>query len=279
MGQVLFVVWRESVEALLVIGILCAWLRNGDKVARQGLSYLWLGVGLGLVAAFAFGFALLSFSETLSGEAQDYFQIAMVWIAAVLIVQMVLWMKFHGRTLKQGMETSLQKSTQNAQWWGVTLLAALAVAREGSETVIFLYGLGFGKAGYILPSHLAGVLIGFGLAFLTVYVLQLGGKLFSWRAFFRVTETMLLFLASGLVQAGVDKLIDKDILPSLVDPLWSTTALLDDTSGLGSLLAALTGYRAYPSLMNVLVCLVYWATVIGLIKYKKQRLAAQSQQI
>lgn len=277
MGQVLFVVWRESVEALLVIGILYAWLRNGDKAARRGLAYLWLGVGLGLLAAFAFGFALLSFSETLTGEAQDYFQVVMVWLAAVLIVQMVLWMKYHGRTLKQGMETSLQKSAQNAQWWGIALLAALAVAREGSETVIFLYGLGFGKAGYILPSHLAGVLIGFSLAFLTVYLLQLGGKLFSWPAFFRVTEVMLLLLSAGLVQAGVDKLIDKDLLPSLIDPVWNTTALLDDTSGLGSLLAALIGYRAYPSLMNVLAYLMYWAVVVGLMKYKEQRLAAQTQ--
>ena len=39
MGQVLFVVWRESVEALLVVGILYAWLKNGDADARRGLPY------------------------------------------------------------------------------------------------------------------------------------------------------------------------------------------------------------------------------------------------
>ncbi len=277
MGQVLFVVWRESVEALLVIGILYAWLRNGDKTARQGLPYLWLGVGLGLLVAVAFGAALVNFSETLSGETQDYFQAAMVWIAAVLIVQMVLWMRYHGGTLKQGIEASLQKSTQNAHWWGVTLLAALAVAREGSETVIFLYGLGFGQAGYILPMHLAAVLIGFGLALLTFYLLQLGGKLFSWRAFFRVTEMMLLFLAAGLVQAGVDKLIDKDILPALIDPLWNTSALLDDSNAVGTLLAALTGYRAYPSLMNVLAYLIYWAVVAWLVRRTQRCLTVKNR--
>ena len=53
MGQVLFIVWRESVEALLVVGILYAWLKNGDVAARRGLPYLWAGVGLGVLAAIA----------------------------------------------------------------------------------------------------------------------------------------------------------------------------------------------------------------------------------
>lgn len=101
MGQVMFIVWRESVEALLVVGILYAWLKNGDVAARRGLPYLWGGVVAGVVLAAALGAALLGFSELLSGDAQTYFQIAIVLIAAVLIVQMVFWMRKHGRTLKK----------------------------------------------------------------------------------------------------------------------------------------------------------------------------------
>jgi len=101
MGQVVFIVWRESVEALLVVGILYAWLKNGDQQARHGLPYLWAGVAAGVLAAIGLGAALVRFTEVLSGDAQDYFQTAMVLIACVLIVQMVLWMKSHGRTLKR----------------------------------------------------------------------------------------------------------------------------------------------------------------------------------
>ena len=50
---------------------------------------------------------------------------AMVLVACVLIVQMVLWMRRHGRTLKRDMETSLQKSTQDGHWWGIAVLVAL----------------------------------------------------------------------------------------------------------------------------------------------------------
>ncbi|AOJ07646.1 FTR1 family iron permease [Burkholderia mayonis] len=274
MGQILFIVWRESVEALLVVGILYAWLKNGDDDARRGLPYLWAGVGAGLLMAVGLGAALVGFTEVLSGDAQDYFQAAMVLIACVLIVQMVLWMKQHGRTLKRDMERSLQKSTQDANWWGVAVLVALAIAREGSETVIFLYGLGFGQSGHVDGGQMLAVLIGLGLAFLTFYVLQLGGKYFSWRHFFRVTEIMLLFLGAGLFQAGIDKLIDKEILPLGIAQLWDTSAILDDSGTLGSLVATLTGYRAHPSLTNLVAYAVYWAVVYLLLKRASRHPAA-----
>jgi high-affinity iron transporter len=276
MGQVLFVVWRESVEALLVVGILYAWLKNGDANARRGLPYLWAGVGAGVLAAIALGAALVGFTEVLSGDAQDYFQTAIVLVACVLIVQMVLWMKKHGRTLKRDMEQSLQRSTQDANWWGITLLVTLAIAREGSETVIFLYGVGFGQSGHVAVSQVLAALIGLALAFLTFYLLQLGGKIFSWRLFFRITEIMLLFLGAGLFEAGVDKLIDKEFLPTIIDQVWNTSAILDDSGTFGSLVATLTGYRAHPALMNLIAYAAYWA-VVYLLMRRAQRPVTQRQ--
>ncbi|MBN3763120.1 FTR1 family protein [Burkholderia sp. Ac-20365] len=276
MGQVVFIVWRESVEALLVVGILYAWLKNGDEQARHGLPYLWAGVAAGILAAIGLGAALVGFTEVLSGDAQDYFQTAMVLVACVLIVQMVIWMKSHGRTLKRDMEKSLQKSTQSANWWGVAVLVALAIAREGSETVIFLYGLGFGQSGHVGMDQILAVVLGLGLAFVTFYLLQLGGKIFSWRLFFRVTEIMLLFLGAGLFQTGVDKLIDKEILPTIVDRVWNTSMIIDDSSTIGSLVATLTGYRAHPALMNLITYALYWAVVWYLIRRSKRVPAQQA---
>jgi high-affinity iron transporter len=276
MGQVLFIVWRESVEALLVVGILYAWLKNGDADARRGIPYLWAGVAAGLLAAVALGAALVGFTEELSGDAQDYFQTGMVLVACVLIVQMVLWMKHHGRSMKRDMEASLERSKQDANWWGVTLLVALAIAREGSETVIFLYGLGFGQSGHVDPMQYLAVAIGLALAFLTFYLLQLGGKIFSWRLFFRVTEIMLLFLAAGLFETGVDKLIDKEILPVVMNQVWDTSWLLDDSSTFGSLVATLMGYRAHPAGMNLIAYAVYWAVIFLLLRRSKNKMAQKS---
>jgi len=227
MGQVLFVVWRESVEALLVVGILYAWLKNGDMSARRSLPFLWAGVGVGVLAAVALGAALVGFSEFLSGDAADYFQTGMVLVACVLIVQMVLWMKRHGRTLKRDMERSLQTHTRDGNGWGIAILVALAIAREGSETVIFLYGLGFGQSGHVGGADVLAIVLGLALAFLTFYCLQ----------------------------------------------LWNTSALIDDSSTVGSLVAALTGYRAHPSLTNLVAYVLYWA-VVGWLARRASRMPA-----
>jgi high-affinity iron transporter len=272
MGQVLFIVWRESVEALLVVGILYAWLNNGDAAARRGLPYLWSGVAAGIVAALALGGALLGFSELLSGDAQTYFQIGMVLIAAVLIVQMVFWMRKHGRTLKKDMESSLKVNYETGNWWGVFLLVALAIAREGSETAVFLYGIGMGQQDASRGALIFAGVLGFGLAFLTFYLLQLGGKIFSWRRFFQVTEIILLLLAAGLLLTGVEKLLDLllessdwfsslDFVSTLTAPVWDTSWLLDDSSTAGSLVSTLTGYRARPALMSVAIYVIYWLVV------------------
>lgn len=275
MGQVLFVVWRESVEALLVVGILYAWLSNGDADARRALPYLWAGVGAGVLAAVGLGAALVGFTEVLSGDAADYFQTGMVLVACVLIVQMVLWMKRHGRTLKRDMERSLQVRTRDGNAWGIAVLVALAIAREGSETVIFLYGLGFGQSGHVSHGDILAIALGLGLAFLTFYILQLGGRVFSWRRFFRVTEIMLLLLGAGLLQTGVDKLIDKEILPLGISQVWNSAALLDDSSTVGSMVAALTGYRAHPALTNVVAYALYWL-VVGWLARRAGRAPAQA---
>ena len=260
-GQVLFIVWRESVEALLVVGIIAAWLRAHPE-AVTGRRYMWAGIATGLLAAFGLGAAILGLSEYFEGDQQDYFQLAMTSMAAVLIVQMVFWMRKNGRTLKRDIENGLSSNTSQANWLGMLVLIAVAIAREGSETVVFLYGLGLSQQGEHLVSFSLSALLGFGLAFATFGLLQLGGRVFSWRAFFRFTEILLLLLAGAMLISSVEKMIALGWLPSLMDPVWNSTALLDDSETAGSLVASLTGYRAHPALTMVLAFVLYWLGIM-----------------
>lgn len=290
MGQVLLIVWRESVEALLVVGILHAWLSKGDAAARRGLPYLWSGVAAGVAAALALGAALLGFSELLSGDAQTCFQIGMVLVAAALIVHMVFWMRRHGRTLKKEMESSLQADYETGNWWGVFLLAALAIAREGSETAVFLYGIGMSAQDASRGALMLAGVLGLALAFLTFYLLQLGGRIFSWRRFFQITEIILLLLAAGLLLSGVEKLVDLllessdwfaslDFASALTAPMWDTRWLLDDAGALGSLASTLTGYRAQPTPVSVAVYVIYWSMVFFMLSRPRQHRAGQVETI
>lgn len=265
-GQVLFVVWRESVEALLVVGIIAAWLKT-NPAAAGGRRFLWGGIGAGLLAALGLGAAILGFSEYFEGDQQEHFQLAMVSLAGILIVQMVFWMRKHGRTLKRDMESGLAERASNANWWGMLILVAVAIAREGSETVVFLYGLGLAQQGDQMLSFVMSAAVGFALAFATYWLLQLGGKVFSWKVFFRLTEVLLLLLAGAMLVSAVEKMIGLGWIPPLVDPLWDSAALLDDSTTLGGLVASLTGYRAHPALTMVLGLAAYWVAVAWGLKH------------
>jgi high-affinity iron transporter len=265
-GNIVFIVWRESIEALLVVGILQAWLtQQGGDACRRGRAYLWSGVATGLLVAALLGAAIILLGDQLSDDAQQIFQTSLMLIAAVLIVQMVLWMRRHGRTLKRELETALQSAADKSNWWGVFLLAAIAVAREGSETVVFLAGsISAARHGALGPTVLA-VGAGLALALATYALLQVGNKLLSWRTFFRLTEVMLLLLAGSLLVTGVDNLVGLGIVPRLSGRLWDTSALLADGGSFGGLLSALTGYRARPDLTEILIYALYWGLIAWLL--------------
>ena len=267
MEQVLFIVWRESVEAMLVVGILYTWLRATPE-GKRGLTYLWGGVAAGLALAVALALVLLGVSTWLSDEGQEWFQAIMSLAACALVVQMVVWMKKHGRTLKGELESGARASVANDNWWGLFVLVAIAVAREGSETVVFQYGtVSAGEGGSdMLKLALAGI-AGFVVALLTFWLLQLGGKLITWRRFFRVTEILLLLLAGALLVGGLDHLISLDVLPTIVDPVWDSSWLLSDSTGVGKVLADFAGYRALPALSSVLLWVAYWIVVWALLRW------------
>jgi len=259
MGNAIFIIWRESAEALLVVGILYAWLaRRPDR--RVGLRYLWGGVAAGVGLALLLAFAILGLARMLPERGLDYFQVAMMLAASALIVQMVFWMRRHGRNFKNELETRMEKEASAANWWGMLVVVMLAVGRETAESVVFLYGVGIETLG--TAQLLLAIGIGLATAYLTFWLLQRGGRALSWRLFFRVSEVLLLLLAGGLLVSGIDQLISLGVLPSLGDQLWNTSALLDDSGRVGSFIASLTGYRAQPSTLPLVCLAAFWVLVL-----------------
>jgi len=270
MGSVLFIVWRESIEAVLVIGILYAYLLRFAGT-RRSLMYLWGGVSTGIAVSILLALATLGIQSELSGEQLQYFQTSMLFIAAVLMTQMVLWMSKYGHTLKRTLEADMNKALGSGSLFGVALIALLAVAREGSETVLYVYSLGLEHAGG-MTSLLAMAALGFALALATAWGVSKGARFLSYKIFFRVTTVILLFSAAGLLVSGMSNLIGMGLVPSIVQPVWNTSFILNSGSRVGGIVSALTGYRSQPSLMLVLVYVLYWSITLLWIRWRRHEL-------
>jgi len=254
MLNALIVVFRESLEAMLVLGVLSAWIaRQSDPATlRRGL---WAGAVAGVGLAVVLGFVTFAAQSQLEGNALEAFRVGMVLFAAALIMQMVLWMRNHGRHMKRELEAHASRVSGAA---GIGIVAALAVAREGAETVVFLYGMGLERDGSDLLALLGAAAAGLALAAATGWLVTRGARFLSYRVLFGVSEILLLLIAGALLAAGIDRMIGLDWLPPLLDPVWDTSALLDDGRGTGRLLADFVGYRARPSASLLIAYAAFW---------------------
>jgi high-affinity iron transporter len=120
------------------------------------------------------------------------------------------------------------------------------VLREGSEVVLFLYGIaaaGDGGAGAMaLGGALglaSGMAAGAGIYFGLVHI--------PMRHLFAVTSWLILLLAAGMASQAAAFLLQADLLPPLGQTLWDTSFLLADQSLTGRILHALIGYTAQPA--------------------------------
>ncbi|MHB1529917.1 MAG: FTR1 family iron permease [Acidiferrobacteraceae bacterium] len=270
MGSVLIIVWRESLEAALVIGILYAYLaRAGTPGAMR---YLAGGVAAGIGLSAALAYVSLKIQSELQGQALAYFQMSILFVAGALITQMVLWMDRHGRHMRAHLEGSLGQALATRNLWGVGTVAALAVAREGAEMVMFLYGLGLEHGAHAATNLLAGSAMGFVLALATAWILSRGIRGLSYRTFFRVTGVLLLFLAAGLLVSGVNSLIQMGVVSPIIQPVWNSSWLLSNHSTIGRVISSFTGYSAEPSLAAVIAYCAYWSLILGWRRYRSHAL-------
>ena len=271
MGQVLFVVWRESFEALLVIGIIYSWIKR-TSTTQQSMKYLWGGIILGLFLAVLLALSIYGAFSSLEDIWQSLFMVGMEIIACVLIVQMVYWMNKQGKSLKSHIEQELTQKTQQQSAWGILVIIAIAIAREGSEIVVFLSSHIMALNTQTALPFFSEVIIGLFIAALTLWLFLLTSKVISWRYFFNITGFLLLFLAVSLLLKAVEEianiLIELDIeLPDfLIYPVWDISTILDDSSIFGNFLVSFFAYRSQPIGLSLITFIIYWIIIALIFK-------------
>lgn len=251
------IVFREVLEAALIIGILAAATRDVPERNR------WLAAGIvaGLLGAAMVALGTGRIAELASGVGQELFNAAVLGIAVLMLAWHNLWMSSHGAALAADARKVGTAVRDGRRARSVLLIVVgLAVLREGSETVLFLYGIAATEGGGSLPM-LAGGLAGIAGGVAVGWLLYAGLLRIPLRWFFTATGILVLFLAAGMASQAARFLIQADVLPSLATPLWDTSAWLPQSSVVGAVLHSLVGYEAQPSGMQI----VFYVLVLGAI--------------
>jgi high-affinity iron transporter len=248
------IVFREVLEAALVVSIVAAATRGLPGRGRT----IGGGVAAGVLGALLVAACAGSLQRLASGSGQELFNASVLFAAVAMISWHVLWMARHGRELSRQLGTvSAAVRAGMRPPSALLVVVAIAILREGSEVVLFLYGLAAGGTGYagLVGGSLLGLVIGAG-AGLALYfgLLRIPpGRMFS------ATNGLLLLVAAGMAATGARFLIQADWLPALASPLWDSSRLIANGSAAGRVLHALIGYDARPSGMQML----FFAAVIA----------------
>ena len=237
------IVFRESLEAALLVGIMAAATRNLSGRHR----WLSAGVGVGVLGAIALAVLAQRISGLFDGLGQDVINIAVLSVALAMLLWHCIWVSTHTREMVDA-ALRVGQSVRDGQRapWALFVVVALAILREGAETVLFVSGSLSGAAGSPSAVLLAG---GIGLAAgvsvgLAIFV---GLARVPTRHVFSVTNVLVALLAGSIASQLIRALAQVGWLEAWTQPMWDSSSLLAQDSALGTLLHALIGYDARPS--------------------------------
>jgi high-affinity iron transporter len=251
----LVIALREGIEMSLIAGIVLAYLTQIG--ARRAHRWVWTGIVAAAGVSLAFLGILNALEAEFEGATEAVFEGVTMLLAAAFLTWMIFWMLRQARYLKTDLQRAVQETlAKGGAAWGIFFLVFFAVVREGVETALLLFAApGQGKLlGSVLG--LAGA-VGIGVA---IYAF---GRRIDLRTFFRVTGVVLVLFAAGLVTHGVHEFVEAGIVAGGAT-LFDLSTVLPDDVGVGSLLRALLGYSADPSLLEGIAYVAYYVVALAL---------------
>ena len=267
------IVFREVLEAAIIIGIIAAATRD---VPRRNV-WISAGILLGLLGSALVAGSASTISNLADGVGQELFNAIILGAAIFMLAWHSIWMASHGKALAASARNVGKAIRDGASERSVLLaVIGIAVLREGAETVLFLYGIATSEqvgASALLLGGFAGIIAGICVG----YALYKGLLRIPLHWFFTATSALVLLLAAGMASQMARFLIQADMIPALLTPLWNTSAAIPEKSIPGLLLHSLIGYDASPAGMQLVFYVATLLIIIAGIKLVKHTQSPKNQ--
>jgi high-affinity iron transporter len=247
----LIIVFREIFEAGLITGIVLAVTRSVPHRNR------WIGGGVlaGVVAACVLAIFAGALSNLFAGMGQELFNAAILCVAVIMLTWHNVWMARHGSALAGELRAAGQAVVEGSKsMLALAVVVGVAVLREGSEVVLFLYGV-LAAGGDSSWNVALGGFAGLALGVLTCMLTYFGLVRIPMRALFATTTVLIALLAAGMAAQATAFLERANWLTAMDTIVWDSGWLLSDSSLVGRALHTLIGYTDQPTLMQLTVYL------------------------
>jgi high-affinity iron transporter len=267
MLSALIIVFREVIEAGLIVGIVLAATKGVPRRAQWVAYGVIAGVlGACVVAAFAGEIANL-----FEGAGQELFNASILLLAVLMLTWHNVWMAGHGRAMARDMKNvGAAVASGERPLTALSVVVGVAVLREGSEVVLFLYGIA-SQGGTSNLAMLTGGFLGLAAGAAISALMYFGLLAIPAHRLFSVTSGLITLLAAGMAAQAVLFVQQAGHLQFLMNTVWNTSWLLPEGSLAGRLLHTLVGYTDQPNGLQLIVYAGVIASITMLSRWERAR--------
>ena len=201
----LIIMFREVLEASLIIGILYTYLKKSNN--EDSIKMLWSGVGAAVFISIVASILFQMIAGGFEGNASKIFEGIVMIVASIVLTTMIIWMA-QNKNISEDLKNKAKESLSSGLKYGIFTLAFVAVFREGVEIILFLYAIGIKDGISVMPS-----IIGSLLGLFAGYAIFIQGVKIPLKKFFNVTSVFLIFVAAGMLTYGVHELESGGVIP------------------------------------------------------------------
>ena len=201
----LIIMFREVLEASLIIGILYTYLKKSNN--EDSIKMLWSGVGAAVFISIVASILFQIIAGGFEGNASKIFEGIVMIVASIVLTTMIIWMA-QNKNISEDLKNKAEESLSSGLKYGIFTLAFVAVFREGVEIILFLYAIGIKDGISVMPS-----IIGSLLGLFAGYAIFIQGVKIPLKKFFNVTSVFLIFVAAGMLTYGVHELESGGVIP------------------------------------------------------------------
>ncbi|MDR6549646.1 FTR1 family protein [Paenibacillus qinlingensis] len=220
------IILREGLEALLVVIALLGFLKKAGHEDKK--RWIWFGVYGGLIVSLALGIVVQQlFSASAFGNNNFLIAGCTGVFASLMLLYMSYWL--HSKSSISNWQSYIRNQSVKALATGslasLSLLAFLAVFREGTETVLFMIGM---ASSISLASLLGGIGIGVSILLIVAFLILKIGLRIPMRPFFLISSVFVFYLCFKFAGMGVHGLQLAGYLPATTAdwlPSWDAAAL------------------------------------------------------
>lgn len=262
MGASFLITLREGLEISLVVAIIAAYLVKTD--GESYLGAMWVGVGAAVAASIATGIVFNVAIGEFQGKWEQAIEGTLAFFAVAVLTWMIFWMRRNAKNISGDLHAKIDAAIADSPM-SLSIIAFVAVAREGFETVLFLLGAETGTSSG--ASVVIGGVIGLAVATVVGIGFYTGSSRVDLRRFFQVTGMLLILFAAGLFAKGLHEFRELfEIESSLVaGTVWNiTSGPFADGSTVHDFLGGLFGWSSDPERIRVLGYFAYLIPVTWL---------------